>query len=96
MKTKTASVVLTLTDLGSTEQVALAQGEAKKTKIGWGAGGGGWMSGAFAAGGASSDTNTEIGQVVTMAKRGRMYTGPDVKSKGRPRPGPRDDALPDR
>jgi len=112
MKSKTADVVLTLTDLRSTEQVALAEGHAKKTDIGWSGGGGGFMGGAFAAGGASSYANTEIGQVVTkayldayvklvnevqknapdakadnvsqsvtMAKPGRMYTNPDVKSK---------------
>jgi len=66
MKSKTADVVLTLTDVRSTEQVALAQGHAKKTDIGWGAGGAAYF-GAFAAGGASSYANTEIGQVVTMA-----------------------------
>jgi curli biogenesis system outer membrane secretion channel CsgG len=66
MKSKTASVVLTLTDVRSTEQVSLQQGTAKKTDIGWGAGGGGFFGG-FAAAGASSYANTEIGQVVTMA-----------------------------
>ncbi len=59
MKSKTADVVLTITDVRSTEQVALEQGHAKKTDIGWGGGGGGWM-GAFAAAGASSYSNTEI------------------------------------
>ena len=66
MKSKTAAVVLTLTDVRSTEQVSLQQGNAKKTDIGWGAGGGGFFGG-FAAAGASSYANTEIGQVVTMA-----------------------------
>jgi len=66
LKSKTADVVLTLTDVRSTEQVALAEGHAKKTDLGW-AGGGGAFFGAFAAGGASSYANTEIGQVVTMA-----------------------------
>ncbi len=66
LKSKTADVVLTLTDVRSTEQVALSQGHAKKTDLGWG-GGGGAFFGAFAAGGASSYANTEIGQVVTMA-----------------------------
>jgi curli biogenesis system outer membrane secretion channel CsgG len=66
MKSKTADVVLTLTDVRSTEQVALVQGHAKKTNIGWGAGGGGFF-GAFAAAGASSYANTEIGQVIAMA-----------------------------
>ena len=66
LKSKTADVVLTLTDVRSTEQVALEQGHAKKTDLGWGAGGGAFFGG-FAAGGASSYANTEIGQVVTMA-----------------------------
>jgi hypothetical protein len=66
MKSKTADVVLTLTDVRSTEQVALVQGHAKKTNVGWGAGAGTFWGG-FAAAGASSYSNTEIGQVVTMA-----------------------------
>ena len=66
LKSKTADVVLTLTDVRSTEQVAVVQGHAKKTDVGWGAGGGGYF-GAFAAAGASSYANTEIGQVVAMA-----------------------------
>ena len=67
LKSKTADVVLTLTDVRSTEQVSLQQGHAKKTDLGWGAGGGLGFFGGFAAGGASSYANTEIGQVVTMA-----------------------------
>ncbi len=67
LKSKTADVVLTMTDGRSTEQVALAQGHAKKTDLGWGAGGAIFGGGGFAAGGASSYSNTEIGQVVTMA-----------------------------
>jgi len=66
MKSKTADVVLTLTDIRSTEQVALEQGHYKKTDIGW-AGGGLGFFGAFAAAGASSYANTEIGQVVAVA-----------------------------
>src|SRR5262245_9879705 len=66
LKSKTADVVLTLTDVRSTEQVAVVQGHAKKTNVGWGAGAGGYF-GAFAAAGASSYSNTEIGQVVAMA-----------------------------
>jgi hypothetical protein len=111
MKSKTADVVLTLTDVRSTEQVALEQGHYKKTDISWG-GGGGAFFGAFAAAGASSYANTEIGQViaiayldsftklvtdvkgltldakadnaqqsVTMAKPGKLYEQPTVKSK---------------
>ena len=66
LKSKTADVVLTLTDVRTTEQVAVVKGHAKKTNLGWGAGGGGYF-GAFAAAGASSYANTEIGQVVAMA-----------------------------
>ena len=66
LKSKTADVVLTLTDVRSTEQVSLQQGHAKKTDLGLGGGGIGFFGG-FAAGGASGYANTEIGQVVTMA-----------------------------
>ena len=66
-KKKTADVVLTVTDVRSTEQVALAEGSAKKTDIGWGAGGGLFGGSGFGAGGASAYANTEIGQVITLA-----------------------------
>ena len=66
VKKKTADVVLTLTDVRSTEQVAMEQGHSKKSDLGWGAGGGAFFGG-FAAAGASSYANTEIGQVVTKA-----------------------------
>jgi len=66
LKSKTADVVLTLTDVRSTEQISLQQGHWKKTDLGWGAGGGAFFGG-FAAGGASSYANTEIGQVVAIA-----------------------------
>lgn len=64
---KTADVVLTLTDIRSTEQVALEQGHADKTNVGWSGGGGAGFWGGFAAGGASGYANTEIGQVIAMA-----------------------------
>ena len=68
LKSKTADVVLTLTAVRSTEQVALEQGHAKKTDLGWMGGGGGvGFFGGFAAAGASSYANTEIGQVVATA-----------------------------
>jgi len=66
LKSKTADVVLTLTDVRSTEQVALEQGHAQKTDLGWGGGGGGYF-GVFAAAGASSYANTDIGQVISKA-----------------------------
>jgi hypothetical protein len=68
VNSKTADVVLTLTDVRSTEQIALEQGHAKKIDLGWTGGGGGTgFLGPFIAGGASSYANTEIGQVVMQA-----------------------------
>ena len=67
LKSKTADFVLTLTDVRSTEQVALVEGHAKKTDMGWMGGGGAGFMGGFAAGGASGYANTEIGQVVAAA-----------------------------
>lgn len=66
-KSKTADVVLTVTDVRSSEQVAMAEGNAKKTDIGWGAGGGLFSGGGFGAAGAGGYANTEIGQVITLA-----------------------------
>lgn len=67
LKKKTADVVLTVTDVRSSEQVAMTEGHSTKTDLGWGAGGGLFGGGAFAAGGASGYANTEIGQVITLA-----------------------------
>ena len=108
---KTADVVLTVTDVRSSEQVAMVEGHSTKTDLGWGGGGGLFGGGAFAAGGATGYADTEIGQVitlaylkaytnlvaqfaalpenasaanqqqaVTMAKPGRMYSGPSSTS----------------
>ncbi len=63
---KTADVVLTITDVRSSEQVAMIEGHATKTDLGWGAGGG-VFSGGFGAAGARGYENTEIGQVITLA-----------------------------
>jgi curli biogenesis system outer membrane secretion channel CsgG len=67
LKKKTADVVLTVTDVRSSEQVALSQGHSTKTDLGWGAGGGFFAGGAFAAGGATGYSDTEIGQVIALA-----------------------------
>ncbi|RMH89093.1 peptidoglycan-binding protein [Lysobacter pythonis] len=69
MRRKTADVMLTVTDMRSSEQVAMAEGHAKKTDIGFSGGGMGLAGNLLAAGGAglSSYSNTEIGQVVTLA-----------------------------
>jgi curli biogenesis system outer membrane secretion channel CsgG len=64
---KTADVTLTVTDVRSSEQVAMDEGHASKSDVGFGvAGGGGWWGG-FGAAGATNYANTEIGQVVTLA-----------------------------
>jgi len=67
LKKKTADVVLTVTDVRSSEQVALSEGHSTKTDLGWGAGGGFFAGGGFAAGGASGYADTEIGQVISLA-----------------------------
>jgi curli biogenesis system outer membrane secretion channel CsgG len=64
---KTADVVLTLTDVRSSEQVAMAEGNAKKTDIGFGLGGGVFGGSGLGAAGVGGYANTEIGQVITMA-----------------------------
>ena len=66
LKSKTADVVLSLTDVRSTEEISIQQGHSQKTDLGW-SGGGAAFFGGFAAGGASGYANTEIGQVVTVA-----------------------------
>lgn len=64
---KTADVVLTLTNVRTTEQEAMEEGHADKTDVGFGLAGGGGTWAGFGAAGASSYANTEIGQVVTLA-----------------------------
>ena len=66
-KKKTADVVLTVTDVRSTEQVAMAEGNAKKTDIGWGASGGLFGGSGLGAAGVSGYAITELGQVITLA-----------------------------
>ncbi|MDN5782259.1 MAG: peptidoglycan-binding protein [Luteimonas sp.] len=66
IKRKTADVVLTVTDARSSEQVAMTEGHATKTDLGWGAGAGVFRGG-FGGAGASGYANTEIGQVLTLA-----------------------------
>ncbi len=68
LKRKTADVLLTVTDMRSSEQLAMAEGHATKTDVGFSGGGGGLFSSTLAgAVGVSSYSNTEIGQVMTMA-----------------------------
>ncbi len=69
LRRKTADVMLTVTDVRSSEQVAMAEGHAKKTDIGFAGGGSGVSFSSLLGGGAgvSSYSNTEIGQVVALA-----------------------------
>jgi len=67
IKKKTADVVLTVTDVRSLEQVAMEEGHADKTDIGWAGGGGLFSWGGFGAAGATGYNDTEIGQVITLA-----------------------------
>lgn len=67
LSSKTADVVLTLTDVRSSEQVAMVDGNAKKTDLGFGAGGSLWGGSGLGAAGVGGYANTEIGQVITLA-----------------------------
>ena len=67
INSSTADVVLTITDVRSTQQLATIDGHGKKTDIGFGVGGGVFGYGGFGAAGATGYNNTEIGQVITLA-----------------------------
>jgi hypothetical protein len=67
ISSKTADVVLTVTNVRTSEQQATEEGHGSKTDVGIGFGGGwgGW--GGFGAAGISNYQNTAIGQVVILA-----------------------------
>jgi len=67
IKSSTADVVLTVTNVRTSEQQALEEGHGSKTDVGVGFGGGwgGW--GGFGGAGISNYQNTAIGQVVVLA-----------------------------
>jgi curli biogenesis system outer membrane secretion channel CsgG len=67
INSSTADVVLTVTDVRSSEQVAMEEGHASKSDVGFGVGGGGWWGGGGGALGVSNYQNTKIGQVVALA-----------------------------
>ena len=67
ISSKTSDVVLTITNVRTSEQEAISEGHGSKTDVGFGGGLGGFGVGAFGAAGASSYANTAIGQVVTLA-----------------------------
>jgi curli biogenesis system outer membrane secretion channel CsgG len=66
VKKKSADVVLNVVNNKTSEEF-VAEGQSKKTDLGWGGGGGIFGGGFLAAGGASGYDNTEIGQVIALA-----------------------------
>jgi hypothetical protein len=67
IRSQEASTLITLVDARTTEQMYIAQGDAKKTDVGFGGGGGyaGWAG--FGALAGSGYTNTDIGKVIMAA-----------------------------
>ncbi len=67
LRSKTANVTLSLTDVRSSEQVAVVEGNSKKTDLSWGARGSLFGGGGLGGMGVGGYANTEIGQVITLA-----------------------------
>jgi hypothetical protein len=63
VRNQDAQAILSLTDVRTTETVAVTEGNARNRDVSWGAGG--WLGGGGVGGGAY--TNTEIGRVVATA-----------------------------
>ncbi len=66
VKKRSANVVINFVNNKSSEEF-VAEGQAKKTDLGWGGGGGIFAGGFLGAGGATGYDNTEIGQVIALA-----------------------------
>ncbi len=66
-RSRTADVVLTVTDVRSSEQVAMVEGSYKKTDIGFGAAGGLFSAGGLGSASVGGYANTEMGQVTALA-----------------------------
>ncbi len=64
---KTANVTLSLVDVRTTEIRDVYEGHARKSDVGWAAGGGGAGSTGFGAAGGGGYTNTEQGKVIAAA-----------------------------
>lgn len=67
ISSKTADVILSVTNVRTSEQQAMAEGHGSKTDVGFGVGGGGGGWGGFGGLGVNNYQNTAIGQVVTLA-----------------------------
>lgn len=66
VKKRSANVILNVVNNKSSEEF-VAEGQSKKSDLGWGGGGGLFAGGALGAGGASGYDSTEIGQVIALA-----------------------------
>ncbi len=66
IKKRSANVVLNVVNNKSSEEF-VAEGQSKKSDLGFGAGGGLFAGGFLGAGGASGYDNTEMGQVIALA-----------------------------
>lgn len=62
-----ANVTLSVVDARTTEEKALVEGYYRKSDLGWGAGGGLFSGGTFAAAGAGGYQDTAIGQIIVLA-----------------------------
>jgi hypothetical protein len=83
LRSKTANVTLSLTDVRSSEQVAVVEGNSKKTDLGWGARGSLFGGSGLASMGVGGYAN--VSQAATMLKPGRLLanakgTGTAVRS----------------
>lgn len=67
ISSKTADVVLSVVNVRTSEDGPIAEGHGSKTDLGFGVAGGWGNWGGFGGAGVSSYTNTDIGQVVTLA-----------------------------
>ncbi len=67
INSSTADVILSVTNVRTSEQQAMAEGHGDKTDVGFGIGGGGGVLGGFGAVGVSNYQKTAIGQVVVLA-----------------------------
>ena len=67
ISSKTADVVLSIVDVRTSEDGPIEEGHGSKTDVGFGVGGGWGSWGGFGGAAVSSYTNTDIGQVVTLA-----------------------------
>ena len=85
IKRKEASVTLSMVDARTTEEKALTEGYARKTDVGFGAGGGAGWWGGFAGAAGGGYQNTEIGQVIVLAYRSEeRRVGKECRSRWSP------------